>query len=72
MPVLDAPIIRCPKCDSTFNARILQHRETYVCCFCKEPLRELIDLAACSWEEGDFNAKAFEEQHDKVKMGREK
>jgi hypothetical protein len=53
----DVPMIRCGKCDSSYDLRMFRRRKTYDCILCGEPIKELIDLDRCDWSEGDFEEK---------------
>jgi uncharacterized paraquat-inducible protein A len=55
MPVVEQPrLILCQKCGMQAELKMFRRKDSRACPLCSEPLRELINLDACSWEEGDF------------------
>ena len=49
------PDIVCLKCGYKVDVKAMQHKHSFACPACLEPLPDLQELERCDWAEGDQN-----------------
>lgn len=51
---MDPKWIVCKKCGTRVNVKELRKRDRITCFYCREPLKELLELNKCDWSTGDY------------------